>query len=198
MKFLLVLGLLLSSQALSSHNDFLFFQQNLPVEFFEEIDGHTNSYQEDMKVTLAVEDSRFILSVGDVWLFYGEIVKKKNGVIFYDLRREIGNGQCHYDDERKGCTLGLKWNTRSDTSDTSDKGHILINTSDTERDNALDIKFSITRYWSSDSQKVRVVGRIEKLISASEVCNFPPVTSSDADLYAWIEYCSSLAPSLLE
>ena len=191
MRFFVIISLFLSSQALSNGYPFYFYQKNLPVKFVEGHGDSANSYQEDMKVTYAYKGSRFILSVGNVWLFYGELAKEREEtssgyrVKLYDLYSESGNGKCHHG-RRDGCTLGFKWSGRRKENT---EGHMLIYTNFLD-DDTLELKFDITRHLSTDDQeKINLTGKLEKLDSASEICTLP---SPNADLQAWIDYCSSL------
>lgn len=165
-----------------STDTFGFYQDTVSVKLVRGRGNSASAKQVELRVTYAQEGDRFILSIEDTWLFYGEITQDGDRVKLYDLDDgvESGDGKCRLD----GCKLWFKWNIGRRSSA---RGRIVTKFID---DNTLELTFGMTGYWFwSGPEKIDFTSKLKRSASASEECNLP---ETSADLSAWIDYCSSL------
>ena len=179
---LFCLSLPLAGAPTQSTDTFGFYQDTVLVKFVRGRGNSAHAYQEELEVTYAHEGNRFILSVEEIWLFYGEITQDGDRVKLYDLDDgiESGNGKCRLD----GCKLWFKWNIGRRSSA---GGRIVTKFID---DSTMELTLGMTGYWFPLGQeKIDFTSKLQRSASASEECKLP---SPNADLSAWIDYCSSL------
>ena len=197
MRFFLIIGLITVSLLAGSAYALDFYQGTVSSEF-RKYRGYPSSQQE-AQVSYAREDNRFVLvvSIGELdpdfgydfyFEFYGEIEKNGDRVKLYEVlsygeKDDGGDGKCQ--PASNDCTLWFKWNIGRRSSA---KGKLVTEFTD----DAVQLTFGITGYFFPiGQQKLDFTATLQHSASASETCKLPP-PAVNADLNAWVKYCSSL------